>query len=113
MRERFPILAREPKRADLLNSGSVACDDCSILVWVSHLQTAADDRSAPPGELTETNDSLSTAGDELRTQQGLLDAAGETWEKLIPGCIADPGMSYEERVRQSSSRRKGSIQGGQ
>ena len=70
---------------------------------MSHLQTAADDRSAPPGELTETNDSLSTAGDELRTQQGLLDAAVETWEKLIPGCVADPGMSYEERVQRRNA----------
>jgi len=54
-------------------------------------------------ELTETNDSLSTAGDELRTQQGLLDAAVETWEKLIPGCVADPGMSYEERVQRRNA----------
>merc|ERR1719506_1304449 len=54
-------------------------------------------------ELTETNDALSTAGDELRTQQGLLDAAVETWEKLIPGCVADPGMSYEERVQRRNA----------
>jgi len=54
-------------------------------------------------ELTETNDAISTAGDELRTQQGLLDAAVETWEKLIPGCIADPGMSYEERVQRRNA----------
>jgi peptidoglycan hydrolase CwlO-like protein len=54
-------------------------------------------------ELTETNDAISTAGDELRTQQGLLDAAVETWEKLIPGCVADPGMSYEERVQRRNA----------
>jgi uncharacterized protein YukE len=54
-------------------------------------------------ELTETNDAISTAGDEIRTQQGLLDAAVETWEKLIPGCIADPGMSYEERVQRRNA----------
>merc|ERR1719236_157360 len=49
-------------------------------------------------ELTEVMDNLSTAGDELRTQQELLDAAVKTWEELLPGCVADPGMSYEERV---------------
>merc|ERR1719353_851223 len=49
-------------------------------------------------ELTEVMDQLSTAGDELRTQQELLDTAVKTWEELLPGCVADPGMSYEERV---------------
>jgi len=49
-------------------------------------------------ELTEVMDNLSTAGDELRTQQELLDTAVKTWEELLPGCVADPGMSYEERV---------------
>merc|ERR1719271_1742581 len=38
-------------------------------------------------ELTEVMDNLSTQGDELRTQQ-----------ELLPGCVADPGMSYDERV---------------
>merc|ERR1719389_1447377 len=49
-------------------------------------------------ELTEVMDNLSTQGDELRTQQELLDTAVKTWEELLPGCVADPGMSYEERV---------------
>merc|ERR1719454_1235602 len=49
-------------------------------------------------ELTEGMDNLSTAEDELRTQQELLDTAVKTWEELLPGCVADPGMSYEERV---------------
>jgi len=49
-------------------------------------------------ELTEVMDNLSTAEDELRTQQELLDTAVKTWEELLPGCVADPGMSYEERV---------------
>jgi len=49
-------------------------------------------------ELTEVMDNLSTAGDELRTQQELLDTSVKTWEELLPGCVADPGMSYEERV---------------
>merc|ERR1719284_1598756 len=43
-------------------------------------------------ELTEVMDNLSTAEDEL------LDSAVKTWEELLPGCVADPGMSYEERV---------------
>ena len=43
-------------------------------------------------------DNLATAGDELRTQQELLDGAVEQWEKLLPGCVADPGMSAEERA---------------
>merc|ERR1719333_1896783 len=54
-------------------------------------------------EPTEAADDISTAGDELRTQQGLLDAAVETWEKLIPGCVADPGMSYAERVERRNA----------
>jgi len=57
-------------------------------------------------DLTECEDNLSTTEESLRTQQGLLDAAVETWEKLIPGCVADPGMSYEERVQ----RREAEIQ---
>merc|ERR1719421_1887226 len=60
-------------------------------------------KEATDRELTEAADDLSTAGDELRTQQGLLDAAVETWEKLIPGCVADPGMSYEERVQRRNA----------
>merc|ERR1719213_568415 len=54
-------------------------------------------------ELTETEDKLATAEDDIRTQQGMLDAAVETWEKLIPGCVADPGMSYEERVQRRNA----------
>jgi hypothetical protein len=53
---------------------------------------------ATTSELTEVMDQLSTAGDELRTQQELLDTSVKTWEELLPGCVADPGMSYEERV---------------
>merc|ERR1719171_3292255 len=53
---------------------------------------------ATTSELTEVMDQLGTAGDELRTQQELLDTAVKTWEELLPGCVADPGMSYEERV---------------
>ena len=44
-------------------------------------------------------DNLSTQGDELRTQQELLDTAVKTWEELLPGCVADPGMSEPALVR--------------
>ena len=54
-------------------------------------------------ELTETGDKLAEDNDSLRTQQNLLDAAVEQWEKLIPGCVADPGMSYEERVERRNA----------
>jgi hypothetical protein len=47
---------------------------------------------------TETVNKLSTDMEEFVTQSELLDAAVKTWENLIPGCVADPGMSYEERV---------------
>merc|ERR550514_1353377 len=54
-------------------------------------------------DLTECEDNLSTNEENMRTQQGLLDAAVQTWEKLIPGCVADPGMSYEERVQRRNA----------
>jgi chromosome segregation ATPase len=54
-------------------------------------------------ELTETSDALAENNDNLRTQQNLLDSAVEQWEKLIPGCVADPGMSYEERVQRRNA----------
>jgi peptidoglycan hydrolase CwlO-like protein len=57
-------------------------------------------------ELTECLDKLATDGDELRTQQELFDGAVKTWEELVPQCIADPGMSYEERV----ARRNAEVQ---
>jgi hypothetical protein len=48
-------------------------------------------------EKTENDGELQTAEESLRTQQELLDGAVEQWEKLLPGCVADPGMSAEER----------------
>jgi hypothetical protein len=48
-------------------------------------------------EKTENDGELQTAEEGLRTQQQLLDGAVEQWEKLLPGCVADPGMSAEER----------------
>ena len=50
-------------------------------------------------ETREVMDNLSTQGDELRTQQELLDTAVKTWEELLPGCVADPGMSEPALVR--------------
>jgi hypothetical protein len=49
-------------------------------------------------EKTEVEGELSTSEEGIRTQQELLDTAVEQWEKLLPGCVADPGMSAEERV---------------
>merc|ERR1719171_2202881 len=49
-------------------------------------------------ELAEAAASISSDSEELQTQQALLDTAVKTWEQLLPGCIADPGMSFSERV---------------
>jgi len=49
-------------------------------------------------ELSENADEMSTAEDDFRTQQASLDNAVRTWVELLPGCVADPGMSYAERV---------------
>merc|ERR1719420_997193 len=49
-------------------------------------------------ELAETALQISSDGEELATQQALFDTAVKTWEQLLPGCIADPGMSNSERV---------------
>jgi hypothetical protein len=49
-------------------------------------------------EHTEVVDAISTAMENLITQNQLLDAAVKTWEELLPTCVADPGMSNAERV---------------
>jgi hypothetical protein len=49
-------------------------------------------------ELAEAAASISSDSEELQTQQALFDTAVKTWEQLLPGCIADPGMSFSERV---------------
>jgi len=54
-------------------------------------------------ELTECESELSTAEEDVRTQQEALDNSVRTWEELLPGCVADPGMSYEERVERRNS----------
>jgi hypothetical protein len=49
-------------------------------------------------ELTEAVLAISSDSEELQTQQALFDTAVKTWEQLLPQCVADPGMSYSERV---------------
>merc|ERR1719443_2600799 len=49
-------------------------------------------------EIAETALQTSSDGEELATQQALFDTAVKTWEQLLPGCVADPGMSFSERV---------------
>jgi hypothetical protein len=49
-------------------------------------------------EIAEAALQTSSDGEELATQQALFDTAVKTWEQLLPGCIADPGMSNSERV---------------
>jgi DNA repair exonuclease SbcCD ATPase subunit len=49
-------------------------------------------------DLAETAVTISDDSEELQTQQALFDTAVKTWEQLLPGCVADPGMSNSERV---------------
>merc|ERR1719473_1093651 len=49
-------------------------------------------------ELAEAALQISSDSEELQTQQALFDTAVKTWEQLLPGCVADPGMSNAERV---------------
>jgi hypothetical protein len=49
-------------------------------------------------ELAEAALQISSDSEELETQQALFDTAVKTWEQLLPGCVADPGMSNAERV---------------
>jgi len=59
-------------------------------------QTALDTIST---ELTDVKAKLSEAEESVRSTQELLDTAVKTWEELIPQCIADPGMTAEERAQ--------------
>jgi hypothetical protein len=54
--------------------------------------------TATSDELTSTQEEIATDLNEMRTQQGLFDTKTQEWEELLPGCVADPGMSYAERV---------------
>jgi hypothetical protein len=64
-------------------------------VSINTKQTGLDHATS---EHTEVVDEISTLMENLITQNQLLDAATKTWEELLPGCVADPGMSYAERV---------------
>jgi len=54
--------------------------------------------TATSDELTSTTEEIANDLKEMRTQQGLFDTKTREWEELLPGCVADPGMSYAERV---------------
>jgi len=54
--------------------------------------------TATSDELTSTQEEIANDLNEMRTQQGLFDTKTKEWEELLPGCVADPGMSYAERV---------------
>jgi hypothetical protein len=54
--------------------------------------------TATSDELTETTEEIANDLKEMRTQQGLFDTTTQEWVELLPGCVADPGMSYAERV---------------
>merc|ERR1719353_2306798 len=54
--------------------------------------------AATSDDLTSTTEEIAAYFKEIKTQSGLFDTATKTWEELLPGCVADPGMSYEERV---------------
>jgi len=54
--------------------------------------------TATSDELTSTTEEIANDLKEMRTQQGLFDTKTREWEELLPGCVADPGMSYSERV---------------
>jgi hypothetical protein len=62
------------------------------------ITTKSTAKEALEHEKTENDGELQTAEDGLRTQQELLDGAVQQWENLLPGCVADPGMSAEERA---------------
>merc|ERR1719482_2211591 len=54
-------------------------------------------------ELTNTVNQIADDLRDLRTQQDLLDTAVQTWTELIPQFVADPGMSYAERVERRNN----------
>merc|ERR1719389_326500 len=64
-------------------------------VSISTKQNALDNTNT---ELTEVTNQIADNLRDMRTQQNLLDTAVQTWVDLIPQCVADPGMSYAERV---------------
>jgi len=62
------------------------------------ISTKSSALAATSDDLTSTKDEIAADFKEIKTQQGLFDTKTKEWEELLPGCVADPGMSYEERV---------------
>merc|ERR1719387_1056269 len=62
------------------------------------ISTKSSALSATSDDLTSTQEEIAADFKEIKTQQGLFDTKTKEWEELLPGCVADPGMSYEERV---------------
>merc|ERR1719443_1703227 len=54
--------------------------------------------AATSDDLTSTTEEIAADFKEIKTQMDLFDTKTKEWEELLPGCVADPGMSYEERV---------------
>merc|ERR1719247_1777033 len=62
------------------------------------ISTKSSALAATSDDLTSTQEELAADFKEMKTQMGLFDTKTKEWEELLPGCVADPGMSYEERV---------------
>merc|ERR1719473_1433717 len=62
------------------------------------ISTKSSALAATSDDLTSTQEEIAADFKEIKTQQGLFDTKTKEWEELLPGCVADPGMSYEERV---------------
>jgi len=62
------------------------------------ISTKSSALAATSDDLTSTTEEIAADFKEIKTQQGLFDTKTKEWEELLPGCVADPGMSYEERV---------------
>jgi hypothetical protein len=62
------------------------------------ISTKSSALSATSDDLTSTTEEIAADFQEIKTQMGLFDTKTKEWEELLPGCVADPGMSYEERV---------------
>jgi len=91
----FERTIKESQEAEINQKSEFVEYERETKVSLSTKQSGLDHATS---EHTETVNKLSTDMEEFVTQSELLDAAVKTWENLIPGCVADPGMSYEERV---------------
>merc|ERR1719247_3095266 len=62
------------------------------------ISTKSSALAATSDDLTSTTEEIAADFKEIKTQMDLFDTKTKEWEELLPGCVADPGMSYEERV---------------